>query len=282
MKKSLFIFFLSLLNCNTFCQVFKHDSSMTTLIIIGVVHTENKNRNSDSLVEILKKIRPNIILNESDTISGYFKNDYSLVKPSKWYNIGKKMGIVKKMPPENEAIYKYKSSDNNVMIYPFDIAIPNRKKYVKNYIKFFDSYGRDLELAFNNNEFPIEYQDMHKLFNKYSNSVYGKFNMGYFGLNQPQVTDSIRQMFNLEYSYVPTLIEKVDRLKIHKKEYEERKDYWVTRNEKMADNILNFIKKNKGKTIIVLTGLLHKYYLTDLLNPYEDKHNFKMIEFYEY
>jgi len=46
-------------------------------------------------------------------------------------------------------------------------------------------------------------------------------------------------------------------------------DYWELRNKKMCQNIARALNDNNGKTIIILTGLMHKYYLTDFLKQKE-------------
>jgi hypothetical protein len=57
------------------------------IYIIGVIHSENQFRNIDSLLKILKDIKPDLILSETDSLSGYFKSDYTLVEPPKWYKM---------------------------------------------------------------------------------------------------------------------------------------------------------------------------------------------------
>jgi hypothetical protein len=42
---------------------------------------------------------------------------------------------------------------------------------------------------------------------------------------------------------------------------------WDSRNRIMADRILTYIDQHPGRTILVHTGALHKYYLQDLLIP---------------
>jgi hypothetical protein len=44
----------------------------------------------------------------------------------------------------------------------------------------------------------------------------------------------------------------------------------------MVTNIANYTKLFKGKTIVVLTGASHKYYLTNGLEPMQSKLNFKL------
>ena len=108
------------------------DSGLKTKVyIIGVVHTANERRNSDSLMKILGDIRPDLILDETDTLSGYFKKDYTLAKPSWRYNVARSLRLARDMPPENKAMYRYVAMDPSVKALPFDIAIPRRRRYIR-------------------------------------------------------------------------------------------------------------------------------------------------------
>jgi hypothetical protein len=48
----------------------------------------------------------------------------------------------------------------------------------------------------------------------------------------------------------------------------------------MAKKIIRFTETTKAKRVVVLTGILHKYYLTDLLNSYNNEQKFELIEQY--
>ena len=73
------------------------DSNKTKIYIIGVIHTENQFRNSDSLLNILKDIKPKLILSEMDTLSGYFNSEYTLLEPPKWWKMARKLKLGNKM-----------------------------------------------------------------------------------------------------------------------------------------------------------------------------------------
>jgi hypothetical protein len=49
----------------------------------------------------------------------------------------------------------------------------------------------------------------------------------------------------------------------------------------MASNIIEYIQEYPGKRIVVLTGLLHKHYLMDLLHQSPLSDLFKVVEFYD-
>ena len=53
-------------------------------------------------------------------------------------------------------------------------------------------------------------------------------------------------------------------------------EYWDVRNKAMTANILNQIKLNPNKRIVVFTGYSHRYYLIDELKKYEKEFNFSV------
>ena len=52
--------------------------------------------------------------------------------------------------------------------------------------------------------------------------------------------------------------------------------YWDIRNMAMVKNIVNHIKNNPNKRIVVLTGYYHRYYLIDELKKLEKEFNFSV------
>jgi hypothetical protein len=73
------------------------DSAKTKIYIIGIIHSENENRNSDSLLNILKDIKPDLILDEGDSTASFFSQQYLLSKPPWWYSVGRKFRVLRKM-----------------------------------------------------------------------------------------------------------------------------------------------------------------------------------------
>jgi hypothetical protein len=58
--------------------------------------------------------------------------------------------------------------------------------------------------------------------------------------------------------------------------YKDDGDFWVRRNKAMINNITAYLKEFKGKKIVVLTGAMHKYFLTAGLEPLQDKLDFEL------
>lgn len=257
-------------------------SEKTKIYIIGVVHYENQFRNTDSLLNILKDIKPDLILAETDTLSGgYFKSDYTLVEPPKWYKMARKLKLGRKMPPELDVLYKYREISNSALIYPFDMAIHNRKKDIATSNNNENKWVKSLNFAYSNNLIPDSILPYHKEFIIFNNWFFEISQRSYKLMNRTIVTDSIRHMMKIEKEYFPKLISTVQSLSEYKGWYFEENNSWAFRNEIMSKNIVRFIEMTNSTKVVVLTGLLHKYYLLDLLNSYNNEQKFELVEYFD-
>jgi len=245
--------------------------SEARLHIIGVVHFENQVRNADSLVTILKTINPDLILVETDTISGYFGKGYQLRKPAWWYKLAAKLRLVRKMAPEMKAMYKYKSIEPSIQLLPFDMAIPNRNIYLKTSNKAEYELLMDINGINRKGQIPESLQEEHRTFIRHNNWLYDIRHFGYQHINRPLVTDSIRQLMDFEFRYFSSLFDSIPQLRKHQQQYLQERQFWDRRNQQMAENILSLVESTGSKRVVVLTGLLHKYYLEDLLLASKEK-----------
>lgn len=257
------------------------DSQKTKIYIIGVVHSENQFRNADSLLNILKDIKPDIILSETDTLSGYFKSDYKLVEPPIWYKMARKLKTGRKMPPEMDLLYRYKEIDSSSLIFPFDMPIQNRRKDVAIQKEDEIKWVSALNHASANGLIPDTILPSHKEFIAFNNWFFEIGKSNYFIMNRTVTTDSIRAMMKLEYEYFPVLIDSVEILSGFKQWYNQSKNDWFVRNDIMTKNILKYIERFKPKKVVIFTGLLHKYFLTDLLYSYNKEQKFELVEYFE-
>lgn len=277
---------LAFIFCSLYLFVFGQnlnlpDSLKTKIYIFGVVHSENKFRNTDSLLNVLKDIKPDLILSETDTLSGYFKSDYTLVEPPKWYKMARKIRVGRKMPPEIEVLYKYREINNSVLIYPFDMLINDRKKFEANQKENENKWVISLNYASSNNMIPVSILKSHKEFITFNNWFFEICQSSYFFMNRIVATDSIRRMMKLESDYFPVLIDSVQILNGYKQWYNQNKNDWFERNDIMTKNILSYIERFKPKKVVVFTGLLHKYFLIDLLNSNNKEQNLELVEYFE-
>ena len=257
------------------------DAHKTKIYIIAVIHTENQFRNTDNLLNILKDVKPELILSEMDTLSGYFNSEYTLLEPPKWWTMARKLKLGKKMPPEMEVLYKYKNYDSTIKIFPFDMPILNRKDDIKMDNNREKEWVAIVNKAYSENKISSDLLPLFNLYLKYNHYYVSMLNKSYSDINKNVVSDSIRSYMSLEKEVNAKLIENLPELVILKAWQTQGNENWRHRNEVMARNIIRFTEISKAKKVVVLTGLLHKYYLIDLLNSYNNEQKYELVEYYE-
>lgn len=258
----------------------KIDSGKAKIYIIGVVHSENEFRNSDSLLNILKNLRPDLILDEGDSTTSFFRQQYQLSKPPWWYSVGRTLRFIRKMPPEVEVLFKYKKIDETIKILPFDKKINNKKKFSKSYLKSERKWYSLLNSAFAKGLIPDSLNNLHKTYIKYNNWFHNTIKNTYKEINNPRVIDSVRQFQVIEEKYISILIAGIEFFSELKTWLPIYKSFWFVRNEAMSKNIIKLIELTNAKKVIVFAGLLHKYYLIDSINSSNTQGQYEIVEYF--
>jgi hypothetical protein len=184
------------------------------------------------------------------------------------------------MPPEMEILYIYLNYDSSIKNFPFDIAILNRKDDVALNNRKEQEWIEMINKAYSENKITSALLPLFDLCLKYNNYYVSMSSKSYRELNKKVVSDSIRSFMALEKELNLKLIENIPELGIYKDWQTQNYANWVQRNEAMAKNIIRFTDTTKAKRVVVFTGILHKYYLIDLLNSYNNEQNFEIIEQY--
>jgi len=279
------IFLVSLLSCVHSFVLGQHaksvDSGKIKIFIIGVIHSENQFRNADSLLNILKDIKPDLILDEGDSTTSSFRRQYLLSKPPWWYSVGRKLRLLRKMPPEVEVLFKYKNIDENIKVLPFDEKTNNRKRFAKLYLKSERKWYSLLNSAFFKRVIPDSLTNVHETYMKYNNWLHNTFKNGYKEINNPRVIDSVKQFQIIEKKYIANLLDTSKLFSEFKSWYSIYNNFWFVRGKIMAENVIKTSEMTKSKKVVVFTGLLHKYYLIDLLNSYKSEQKYEIVEYFE-
>ncbi len=278
------VFFTSLLFSNYIsAQIPKNNIDHSTkIIIIGVSHKETQFMNADSLLTILQQIKPDLILDEMQSPSGYYTVEKKFRNPpSVGYRLRNAVGLTSQMPPEKKVLYKYIKVDTNILIQPFDIYIKNRNKWISQDEKWEKTYIKILNSEALYNQFTAYRKKQHEQYVSLNNFLFNITCKSYLEMNQPSVADSLRKLECISDIHLRAIFDSISMTSSLKPYYEEKAAFWHERNKVMAENILDFSSKYSGKKIVVLTGLLHKYYLLDLLIPKQKEHAFILQEFYE-
>lgn len=253
----------------------------TSVVIIGVTHTESRFVNTDSLLLILQKVKPDLILDEMQSPSGFYTKEKELRELPASVKLRTKLGIGNKLPPEKKVLYEYLKIDPNIIVRPFDIYIEDRNKYIRQDSEWENKFFGIVNDPKYSNTFSSYQTDLFLEFVRLNNFLYDLTLKSYFDMNQPDVSDSLRKMMAVSDPFIMSIVDSVAIAGSLKPYYDKKKNFWRERNEKMASNIIDYIKEFPAKRIVILTGLLHKYYLLDLLNQSHQKDLFKIVEFYD-
>ena len=217
--------------------------------VLGTVHAPTKYITKDTLLKVLDKFKPDIILMELDTSlmdeKGRFKVD------------------PKKMSLESIVADYYKQNHPEVQLAGIDVA--NRNSYYKSHDTFNreNKMGKIVDSLFKNNMLNDTSWFLTSSLRSASQILN---NYGYLSLKEINSVNcmkaaSIRQ--DLLYNKQVQMVRNNDGLKNWYTFAKENADFWDLRNRTMVGNIINFSNKYPSKKILVLTGYFHKYALVD-------------------
>jgi hypothetical protein len=263
MRNFFTITILVLYQINGYCQT---DSSKNEVIIIGTIHTGNKNFNHKTLYLLLDSLMPDIILDEDSEI---FKPVFGL----------KTATFLKFLKPSIEqlALQTFSKRNRNIIILPFDTAfaikqssknqvkneILARKQYIKNQIKLEAAIFDSLQIV------TKDFIDSLNLANSISKryKYYESFNdKNLKEINEPTFYNIAGDLYKDDEELILPLIKKYLKDTILIKEFEKDLVFWDKRNKYMVRKIESISELHPKKRIIVLTGLNHKYFLIKKLS----------------
>lgn len=230
--------------------------SQTRVYVIGTTHTEKDEINVERLENILGKIGPDVILVELDS---------TMLRKEKGFNFENEH-LTGSM--ENLAMYNYQQK-NQVALRPFDIT--NRNKFYRESGYFAKERGmfndlhemrkkhelseaneRYFDLAWSILDFYAESE--HRTFSDINSDVCQKFT---------ELKYTTYDIFLQICKDEPKLQKWVDFAQL-------QRDFWIKRNQTMVNNITHFAEEFRGKTIAVVVGYEHLYFLVNQLKKNEN------------
>lgn len=221
-------------------------SDTTTIVIVGTVHSATKYYDVQTLCRIVDRVKPDLVLVELD--SSFFTPSMSL-KPE-FINISL----------ENKAV-SISLETRPVPVRPYDIEGRNRIYQEHNYFNLQREFGSALNVAERDNLLDTKAAFLLDAITRFDDIGSG------FGSERPEVINSAACDVAMESKQyyagegmvqivvsAPSLSQFEDFCKF-------RRDFWIKRNDAMVDNILSWTKQLRGKTVLVLCGYEHRYYL---------------------
>ncbi|MTI21764.1 hypothetical protein E1176_12100 [Fulvivirga sp. RKSG066] len=274
---------LSLLICLSIiffqaCNSEQSSEQPTEIIVIGTLHNPEPNFNPDTLFNILEQVKPDFILRELD--SSFFTADFKHKNPPKQNEGIASQRYIEKYPSAQLRPYEFEGRNayriNHGMrptdrlttrlvdsLYQADLLTPQEAEIFKTYQDLLEPLKVAAAKSPDN-------------FNNAKNDSICERRQYYQYQMVTKITNNRPEFANRFHT-------KPDGEDISYRDgYQLWADFWDTRNQTMARNILRIAEMNEGKRLVVLTGFMHRYYiLKELKKSITDK-KIVIKEFYDY
>ena len=258
-------FLICLLLCGRLYSAY----SQTELCIVGTTHEKSSYFNSDSVYNILQRVKPDVVLIELDSI--FFTKDFR-------FNLDKYPDLLS--TNENIGANKY-HSDYKVDLRPFDMTGRNEYYRKTNYFENQNKMFEDIRSLYKKNELSKKDKEDFELI-LYALEVGSKVT---FRSAQDLNSDVSEKFWSLRqkilYPKMVSIVENTEQLHHWIDFAREWASHWHKRNEIMVDNIIKIANGYKNKRIVVLVGNEHKSGLLDLLKS-KDPGEFLIREYWTY
>ncbi|MFN5648606.1 MAG: hypothetical protein ACK458_13915 [Sphingobacteriales bacterium] len=252
---------------------------ITDVIIIGVKHSPSPSFNSDSLFKVVANLKPDLILIEQDSVSSTFKSGVFKPFPDWVMSLRRTFGWGKR-GVEYNFLHKYYHDFPKVIIKPMDVAFngTDRKKYIEEYLQLEEDLEVAISEAYDRKEMS-DYQSNVHLARKQLEAfaaarIYGSLQ----DINADSTTEALRQLDILENVHFKALVDSVPSLQGFSSRVHKQLQLAKFRDEEMVQQILRYIQEYRGKRIVVVVGVLHRYYQLDKLAPKREQLNFKILD----
>lgn len=232
----------------------------TEVYLVGSMHFETNNFKRDNLYTYINKVSPSIILYESDkqTVNRMVKRTDFFNQLMSSFNNGKRV--------ENFVALRYLKNHPKAKVLGFEWEERDRFHFKHNYRK---NMSKLLGMAYKLNREKVLSNQESKIMSDYNEVNKKYYNLGNsktpYDFNNPIADSIIRTRQTYVYHRIPEILKSKELSDDLKEFVPIHMNYWDTRNMAMVKNIVNQIKKNPNKRIVVLTGYTHRYYLIDEL-----------------
>jgi pheromone shutdown protein TraB len=239
----------------------------TEIVVIGTVHSPTPKFTEETLVNILRKVGPDLILLELDP--SFF--DSSFVLPEQYQNISL----------ENKAVIAY-GKTTSVKLRPFDIEGRNKFYQEHDYFKRELSLNQEISRMYGTGQLPLEAK---LLFEGLMALAAVRDSCG---AESPEVINSsacdtaIEKKQHYAFKGIGQIVELTPSLKEFKPFWILADDFWGRRNDTMVRNIIKYSKELQARKVVVLCGYEHRYYLRNKLTEQAPKEGFVIREYRDY
>lgn len=243
----------------------------TEVYVVGSMHFETNSFKRDDLYAYINKVTPSIILYESDkqTVNRMVNRTDFLNQLMSSFKKGNKV--------ESFVALRYANHHPESKVLGYEWEERDQFHFKHNYRK---NMSKLLGTAIKLNKENLLSNEESGIMNEYQEVTKKYLNLGNsktpYDFNNPIADSIIRVRQEYVYNKIPEIL-KTKELSDDLKEFlPVHMTYWDKRNMAMVKNIVNQIKNNPNKRILVLTGYSHRYYLIDELKKLEEEYDFSV------
>lgn len=242
-------------------------NNRTEIVVVGTVHSPTAKFTEETLVAILRRVNPELVLLELDP--SFFDSSFAL--PEKYRNISL----------ESKAAVAYGSAAA-VKLRPFDIEGRNKFYQEHDYFKRELSLNREIGRMYGAGQLSPEAK---LLFEGLRALAAVRDSCG---AERPEVINSsacdtaVEKKQGYAFKGIGKIVGLTPALKEFKPFWSLADDFWARRNDAMVTNIVRHSKELKARRVVVLCGFEHRYYLRSKLGGLAPNGGFVVKEYWDY
>lgn len=239
----------------------------TRIIVMGTVHSSSDNFDSRKLADIIGTIKPDLILVELD--SSFFTPEMTF-KPE-----------TVKISLENKAVTMY-TKDHPVPVRPYEIEGRNKIYQAHDYFNLQRELSKALNIASQDSLLVPEAGVLLDAIIRFDEIAYS------LSLDRPMIfnSESSDKAMESKQYYDGEGLTRIVALTPSLAKYSEfckfKHDFWITRNDAMVSHIMSRVSEFHPKTMLVLCGFEHRYYLRNALMKQSRNNSFLLREYWLY
>ena len=243
------------------------DNDTTALVVVGTVHRETGNFRIQTLCSIIDRVRPDLILVELD--SSFFTPSMT-IKPE-----------LVDASLENRAIRDCAQA-HTIPIRPYDIEGRNKIYEQHNYFHLQNDLSRALDRALQDSLLGENARILMDAIIRFDDIGHS------FGSERPEIFNSAACDIAMESKQyyagdgLMQIVASVPSLKQFAEFCKFRRNFWIARNDEMVRKIVNWMDLLHPKTVLVLCGYEHRYYLRSALEKLRAGKAFRLKEYWTY
>jgi hypothetical protein len=242
-------------------------NNVTEIVVVGTVHNPTTKFTEETLVAILRRVNPDIVLLELDP--SFFDSSFAL--PEKYRTISL----------ENKAVTAY-GKTAGVKLRPFDIEGRNKLYQAHDYFKRELSLNQEISRMYGAGQLSPEAR---LLFEGLMALAAVRDSCS---AERPEVINSsacdtaIEKKQDYAFKGIGKIVDLTPALKEFKPFWSLADDFWARRNDAMVRNIIKHSKELRARRVVVLCGYEHRYYLRDRLTEHAPREGFIVKGYWDY